>query len=67
MSEEMGHRHGAATYYLVHSASELDPQDGAPHTHRRVKLSDVEDPAMTGWRRWQHWAAAALGAVMSRS
>lgn len=67
MSDGVGYRHNAATYYLVHSGNELEPQNGAGHAHRRVKISDVEDPAMTGWRRWQHWAVAALGAIMLRS
>ena len=65
MSDGVGYRHSAATYYLVHDL-EPDLRDLAGHAHRRVKIRGraLEVSAMTAWKRWQDWSVVVLGAIM---
>src|ERR1700680_344468 len=65
MSDGVGYRHSAATYYLVHD-DEPDLRDLAGHAQRRVKIRGraLEVSAMTAWKRWQDWSVVVLGAVM---
>ncbi len=65
MSDGVGYRHSAATYYLVHDL-EPDLRALAGHAHRRVKIRGraLEVSAMTAWKRWQDWSVVVLGAIM---
>src|SRR5260370_6744673 len=65
MSDGIGYRHSAATYYLVHN-DEPDLRSLAGHAHRRVKIrgSALEVSTMTAWKRWQDWSVVVLGAIM---
>ena len=65
MSDGIGYRHSAATYYLVHD-DEPDLRSLAGHAQRRVKIRGraLEVSAMTSWKRWQDWSVVVLGAIM---
>src|SRR5258708_3378717 len=65
MSDGIGYRHSAATYYLVHNG-EPDLRSLAGHAHRRVKIrgSALEFSTVTAGKRWKDGRVVVRGAIL---